>query len=152
MLSDVRRPDLASSFEAATNLQKVAWKTGTSYGHRDAWSIGYTPNLAIGVWVGNFDGHRTAGLVRSEATSPILFAIFNTVIDRDNTKWFDQPSEVHTRQVCALSGMKKSKFCPKTKKDFYIKNVSFLQTCSIHNIIQIDNQTGMQLCSHCRLG
>ena len=152
MLSDVRRPDLASSFEAATNLPKVAWKTGTSYGHRDAWSIGYTPNLAIGVWVGNFDGHGTAGLVGSEVAAPILFAIFNTVIDRDNTKWFDQPPEVHTRQVCALSGMKKSKFCPKTKKDFYIKNVSFLQTCSIHKIIQIDNQTGMQLCSHCRLG
>ena len=49
LLSDVRHPNLTSSFEATTNLQKAAWKTGTSYGHRDAWSIGYTPNLAIGV-------------------------------------------------------------------------------------------------------
>ena len=152
ILSDVRRPDLASSFEATTDLPKVAWKTGTSYGHRDAWSIGYTPNLAIGVWVGNFDGHGTAGLVGSEVAAPILFAIFNAVIDKDNARWFDQPHGVQTRQVCALSGMTKSNFCPKTKKDFYITSVSSPEICSIHKPIQIDNQTGMQLCSYCRLG
>lgn len=152
ILSDVRRPDLASSFEATANLPKVAWKTGTSYGHRDAWSIGYTPDLVIGVWVGNFDGHGTAGLVGSEVAAPILFAIFNAVIERNNARWFDRPNQVQTRRVCALSGMPKSGFCPKTKMDFYITGVSSPDICSTHKPVQIDNQTGMRLCSYCRLG
>lgn len=70
-------------------------------GHRDAWSIGYTPNLAVGVWVGNFDGHGTVGLVGSEVAAPILFTIFSAVIDKDNARWIDQPHGVQTRKVCA---------------------------------------------------
>jgi penicillin-binding protein 1C len=55
----------------------VAWKTGTSYGHRDAWSIGITPRYTIGVWTGNFDGKGIPGLVGAEVAAPILFAVLN---------------------------------------------------------------------------
>ena len=65
-------------------------------GHRDAWSIGYTLNSAVGVWIGNFDGHGTVGLVGSEVAAPTLFAIFSAVINKDNARWIDQ-----TRKVCA---------------------------------------------------
>ena len=56
ILTQLRRPELPAVWEATLRLPKVAWKTGTSYGKRDAWSIGYTPRYTVGVWVGNFDG------------------------------------------------------------------------------------------------
>ena len=88
MLTEVRRPDLPACFESAVNLPKVAWKTGTSYGHRDAWSIGYTPKYTIGVWVGNFNGRGVASLVGSEVAAPILFALFNAL---GSDRWFAPP-------------------------------------------------------------
>ncbi len=150
MLAEVRRPDLPSSYESAQNLPKVAWKTGTSYGHRDAWSIGYTPELTIGVWVGNFDGHGVPTLVGSEVAAPILFDLFSTLQNLKN--WFRQPYQVTRRTVCALSGMIETDFCPRMKTDFYIVGRSNTKSCQIHQKIMIDLDSGFRLCSHCRLG
>ncbi len=150
MLTEVRRPDLPAAYEASMNLPKVAWKTGTSYGHRDAWSVGYTPKYTIGVWVGNFDGHGSPSLVGSEVAAPILFALFNTI--PATNRWFTRPYQVSTRDVCVLSGMPVSENCSTTKIDDYISNRSVNTPCRIHKQITIDNKTGAALCSHCRIG
>ena len=149
MLTEVRRPDLPACFESAVNLPKVAWKTGTSYGHRDAWSIGYTPKYTIGVWVGNFNGRGVASLVGSEVAAPILFALFNAL---GSDRWFAPPRDVDTRKVCALSGMPLSLQCPTSKVDFYIRSTSSNEQCSIHKLVTVDNGTETSLCSHCRVG
>ena len=150
MLTEVRRPDLPAAFEASINLPQVAWKTGTSYGHRDAWSVGYTPEYTIGVWAGNFDGQGTPSLVGSEVAAPILFALFNALPAAN--RWFTRPYQVSTREVCALSGMPVSDNCPTTKIDDYISNRSVNAPCRLHKQITIDNETGAVLCSHCRIG
>ena len=152
MLTEVRRPDLPAAYEASMNLPKVAWKTGTSYGHRDAWSVGYTPAYTIGVWVGNFDGHGSPSLVGSEVAAPILFALFNALTNSASNRWFTRPYQVSTRKVCALSGMPVSGNCPTTKVDNYISNLSAKAPCRVHKRITIDNETGATLCSHCRIG
>ena len=152
MLTEVRRPDLPAAYEASMNLPKVAWKTGTSYGHRDAWSVGYTPKYTIGVWVGNFDGHGAPSLVGSEVAAPILFALFNALTNSASNRWFTRPYQVSTREVCALSGMPVSGNCPTTKLDNYISNLSAKAPCRVHKRITIDNETGATLCSHCRIG
>lgn len=152
MLTEVRRPDLPAAYEASMNLPKVAWKTGTSYGHRDAWSVGYTPKYTIGVWVGNFDGHGAPSLVGSEVAAPILFALFNALTNSASNRWFTRPYQVSTREVCALSGMPVSGNCPTTKVDNYISNLSAKAPCRVHKRITIDNETGATLCSHCRIG
>ena len=152
MLTEVRRPDLPAAYEASMNLPKVAWKTGTSYGHRDAWSVGYTPKYTIGVWVGNFDGHGAPSLVGSKVAAPILFALFNALTNSAANRWFTRPYQVSTREVCALSGMPVSGDCQTTKLDDYISNRSAKAPCSVHKRITIDNETGATLCSHCRIG
>lgn len=152
ILSEVERPDLPSCWESAVNLPKVAWKTGTSYGHKDAWSIGYSPKYTIGVWVGNFDGTGSPAIVGAETAGPILFDIFNALAGLENTPWYIKPSEVEEREVCSLSGMPLSQYCRHSKRELYIPGVSPNQQCTFHRAIAIDKETGTRLCPHCRIG
>jgi len=149
ILSEVERPDLPTCWESAINLPKVAWKTGTSYGHKDAWSIGYSPAYTIGVWVGNFDGAGSPAIVGAEAAAPILFDLFNALSSKE---WYTRPDSVKERRVCSLSGMELSPYCRHSKNELYVPGVSPNQQCTMHKAIAIDKETGMRLCSHCRIG
>ena len=142
----VKNPE---AFERTMNLPKIAWKTGTSYGHRDAWCIGYSPTLTIGVWLGNFDGKGTPMLSGTDAATPILFALFTALTGQDTHHWFTKPAQLKTRQVCTLSGAPISTHCPTYKEDVYIPSVSSVAVCAIHKRIYIDESTGYSLCSHC---
>ena len=143
----VRNPE---AFERTMNLPKIAWKTGTSYGHRDAWCIGYSPKLTIGVWLGNFDGKGAPMLSGTDAATPILFALFTALTGQDTHRWFTKPEQLKTRHVCALSGAPVSSNCPTHKEDVYIPGISSVATCTIHKRIYVDETTGYSLCSHCR--
>ena len=143
----VRNPE---AFERTMNLPKIAWKTGTSYGHRDAWCIGYSPTLTIGVWLGNFDGKGAPMLSGTDAATPILFALFTALTGQDTHRWFTEPEHLKTRQVCALSGAPPSSHCPVHKEDVYIPGISSVAICTIHKRIYVDEATGYSLCSHCR--
>lgn len=152
MLSQLRRPDLPSSWEYTVDLPKIAWKTGTSYGHRDAWSIGYTPKYTIGVWAGNFDGNGVPELVGAETAAPILFSLFSSLEKSKQSAWFIQPASVKKRQVCTVSGMPLSKHCASARNEYYLPGISPIQECDIHKVILVDKATGTRLCSHCRIG
>ena len=146
-INTVKNPE---AFERTMNLPKIAWKTGTSYGHRDAWCIGYSPTLTIGVWLGNFSGKGTPMLSGTEAATPILFALFTALTGQDTHRWFTKPEQLKTRQVCALSGAPVSPHCPVHKDDVYIPGISSVAACTIHKRIYVNKATGYSLCSHCR--
>ena len=143
----VKNPE---AFERTVNLPKIAWKTGTSYGHRDAWCIGYSPTLTIGIWLGNFDGKGAPMLSGTDAATPILFALFTALTGQDTHRWFTKPEHLKTRQVCTLSGAPVSPHCPTHKEDVYIPGISSVAVCAIHKSIYVDEATGYSLCSHCR--
>ena len=143
----VKNPE---AFERTINLPKIAWKTGTSYGHRDAWCIGYSPTLTIGVWLGNFNGKGAPMLSGTDAATPILFALFSALTGQDTHRWFTKPERLKTRQVCTLSGAPVSPHCPMHKDDVYIPGISSVAVCTIHKRIYVDEATGYSLCSHCR--
>ncbi|MXY27555.1 penicillin-binding protein 1C [Candidatus Poribacteria bacterium] len=143
----VKNPE---AFESTMNLPKIAWKTGTSYGHRDAWCIGYSPELTIGVWLGNFDGKGSSMMSGADAATPILFALFTALTGQDTHRWFAKPEQLKTREVCTLNGAPVSPHCPTRKSDVYISGVSPVATCTIHKPVSIDEATGYSLCSHCR--
>ena len=143
----VKNPE---AFESTMNLPKIAWKTGTSYGHRDAWCIGYSPELTIGVWLGNFNGKGSPMMSGADAATPILFALFTALTGQDTHRWFTKPEQLKIREVCTLSGAPVSPHCPTRKSDVYISGVSSVATCTIHKRISIDETTGYSLCSHCR--
>ena len=143
----VKNPE---AFESTMNLPKIAWKTGTSYGHRDAWCIGYSPKLTIGVWLGNFNGKGAPMLSGADAATPILFALFTALTGQDTHRWYTTPEQLKTREACALTGVPPSPHCPTRKSDVYIPGISSVKTCTIHKRIYVDTVTGYSLCSHCR--
>ena len=87
-LKEVNRPD-ELDWRLIRSVRKAAWKTGTSYGFRDAWAVGMTPEYTIGVWAGNADGHGVPGLTGARTAGPVLFAILNLLPASD--AWFEEP-------------------------------------------------------------
>lgn len=144
-LSRVRRPDLPEYWKYTSDMPKVAWKTGTSYGHRDAWSVGYTRNYTVGVWCGNFDGRGVPELVGSKIAGPILFDILLAFINEEDRLWFEKPSSVRKREVCEISGKIPNEYCEHTVEEYYIPGVSSEERCEIHRAYPIDEETGFRL-------
>jgi len=146
ILTDVNRPDFPESWQFSKSRPTVAWKTGTSYGHQDAWSIGYTPELTIGVWLGNFDASPSKGLVGSHAAAPLLFDLFQA-FQPPSGNWFAKPEAVRQRVVCATCGTMPNRHCQHLVKEYYISNAggSIQDTiCEIPQPILIDKRTGQQ--------
>lgn len=152
MLTTLKRPDFPEAFELTGTMTKVAWKTGTSYGHRDAWSIGYSPDFTIGVWIGNFNGTGSPILSGSDTAAPILFSLFTALSGEKNSQWFNKPEKIEERPICSLSGRLLTPHCPTPTTDMYIPSISPVDKCHIHKNIQIDISTGERLCSSCRTG
>lgn len=109
-LKEVNRPD-EMDWRMVSSVRKVAWKTGTSYGFRDAWAVGVTPEYAVGVWAGNADGEGVPGLVGARTAGPVMFDIFNIL---PPTGWFEAPvyGEYAEAEVCPESGCLKGPYCP----------------------------------------
>jgi penicillin-binding protein 1C len=146
ILTEVARPDLPACWEF-TSLPRIAWKTGTSYGHRDAWSIGYNTRFTVGVWVGNFSGEGKPGIIGAEAAAPLLFDIFNKV-GGNSAAWFRPPASVGTRQVCAVSGQIAGRYCETVVTEHYLIDHSPEQECPFHQAYLVDAQTGYRLPPH----
>ncbi|MBD0278929.1 MAG: penicillin-binding protein 1C, partial [Flavisolibacter sp.] len=91
ILSKINRPDFPLNWQATERMPKMAWKTGTSYGRKDAWSIGYNKHYTVGVWVGNFSAQGVPELSGANTATPLLFKIFNTIDYDSNEEWYAPP-------------------------------------------------------------
>ncbi|MBR6346792.1 MAG: penicillin-binding protein 1C [Bacteroidales bacterium] len=111
-LKEVNRAD-ELDYNLIQSLRKAAWKTGTSYGFRDAWAVGVTPDWAVGVWAGNADGHGVPGLIGARTAGPVLFDILNVL--PKGKDWFDEPEEGVAAEVCPASGYLKGPWCPESE-------------------------------------
>lgn len=149
ILANLQRPYLPASWEFTRDLPTVAWKTGTSYGRKDAWAIGYNPDFTVGVWTGNFSGEGSPYLVGAESSAPLMFSIFNELTKGKELAWFDPPEVLGRRKVCTVSGMPPNQYCNSTREDFYIKGLSNNTQCDIHQPIWVDKNTGYLLCRAC---
>lgn len=132
-LSLVNRPD-EMDWRMVTSLRKVAWKTGTSYGFRDAWAIGATPEYVVGVWAGNAQGQGSPGLVGARTAGPVMFDIFNLL---PPAGWFSEPGEEDyiVAEVCRESGYLAGMSC--TDRDTVILPRTAMQsrTCPYHHTV-----------------
>ncbi|GAO42537.1 penicillin-binding protein 1C [Flavihumibacter petaseus] len=150
ILSKVNRPDFPLSWTSTEKMPKIAWKTGTSYGRRDAWSIGYNKHFTIGVWVGNFSGKGVPSLSGAEVATPLLFRLFNT-IDYDSGKdWFEAPASLSTRSVCTATGLPPGPHCTETVSDWFIPLVSSTQTCQHMQEIAVNPEESISYCRICQ--
>ena len=109
-LKEVNRPD-EIDWKLIRSVRKAAWKTGTSYGSRDAWAVGVTPDYAVGVWCGNADGHGVAGMTGAKTAGPVLFELLGLL--PASADWFEEPVDGGVfLDVCTASGMLKGPDCP----------------------------------------
>ncbi|MDD4141659.1 MAG: penicillin-binding protein 1C [Bacteroidales bacterium] len=111
---NVNRPLEQVGWRNFNSTKNVAWKTGTSFGHRDAWSVGVIDRYVVGVWVGNSDGEGRASLTGVGAAAPILFDVVSKV--REAYTMSNITSDAVEIEVCAISGYPKSQYCPVTKQ------------------------------------
>ena len=129
ILAQRTRPDLPLDAAAGRHLPRIAWKTGTSYGRRDAWSLGYNRQYTIGVWVGNFSGQGSPALTGADVASPLLFELFNALAYDGSGEWFAPPASLDFRLVCAETGLVPGDHCPTQLLDYYLPGVSGGQRC-----------------------
>ncbi len=147
MLTQLERPDYPLSYKYSKDLPEIAWKTGTSYGRKDAWSIGFTDKYTVAVWAGNFDNKGAATLTGASVATPLLFDIFRILEKVDpsgNLKWIDIPQ----REVCSVTGKKAGKYCS-TIEDYYIPFVSSNKECTHISDIFVSKDGKYEYCLDC---
>ena len=134
-LIEVNRPE-EIDWKSIPSMHPVAWKTGTSYGFRDAWAVGVTPRYAVGVWVGNATGEGKPGLVGARTAGPVLFDIFNLL--PSSPKWFERPSGIFVEsEICRQSGHLKSRFCEKADTILILPSGLKTEVCPYHHLITL---------------
>ena len=149
ILKDNPRPAQGYRGEWTREDFPVYWKTGTSYGFRDAWSVGIFGPYVLAVWTGNFDGSGNPALVGVEAAAPLLFEIIDALRAEGPplTPFYPAPPPDLTQvQVCAVSGQIPGRHCPHTVSTWYQPGVSPITVCDIHRAISIDTRTGQRAC------
>lgn len=145
-LIDVNRPEADANWQYFSGNNKVAWKTGTSFGFRDAWAVGSTPKYVVGVWVGNADGEGRPGLTGIGAAAPILFDIFDLL---PNDKWFTPPfDELAKVPICRRSGMRATDICEPIDSVYVQTSGLKTEPCKYHQLIHLDNN-GYRVNSDC---
>ncbi|MCB0514540.1 MAG: penicillin-binding protein 1C [Chitinophagales bacterium] len=149
VLQQLTRPDLPNIYVEKSSMPKIAWKTGTSYGRRDAWSVGYNKHYTIGVWVGNFSGKGVPELTGANMAAPLLFDIFKA-IDAENAKeWFLLPKGLQQRWVCVESGLLPDTFCTNKVADYFIPAVSTVKKCTHKKAFFVSPDEKYSYCASC---
>ncbi len=152
ILTQITRPDLPTNFDNTYHLPRIAWKTGTSYGRRDAWSVGYNQRYTVGVWVGNFSGQGVPELSGAETATPLLFSIFNSLDYNSPKGWYRAPDAVAVRLVCAASGDIPVAFCTNKIVDHHLMGISPYRRCSHRKWVFTDEAGKVSYCPYCLPG
>ena len=145
-LKEVNRPGVANYWRLFSSSRLVAWKTGTSFGNKDAWAIGVTPEYVVGVWIGNADGEGRAGLTGISYAAPVLFSVFNRL---PATTWFREPAGMTEIEICAQSGFRKGINCPDSKVVKGYEPQFETRACPYHKIVHLTKDEQYRVNSSC---
>ncbi len=148
-ISNTFRPETEAYWKNFSSSSKLAWKTGTSYGNRDAWAIGVNKKYAIGVWIGNSDGQGVSGLTGLNHAAPLLFQLLDVL---PHTKWFAEPHDFQSAELCKLSGQKANEFCPETQTSLIPIASANTSNCAYHKSYWVEKSTGKRVYRECAQG
>jgi penicillin-binding protein 1C len=147
VLREVYRPGEESGWRYFSSSKNIAWKTGTSFGHRDAWAIGVTPDYVVGVWVGNADGEGRPGLTGTDAAAPIMFDIFSLL---PAGRWFQRPKlEMEKILVCEKSGMRLGENCEDSDSAWVTKRGLQTLPCVHHKRVHLSADQKFRVHGNC---
>lgn len=145
-LKEVNRPE-EIDWKSIPSMQTIAWKTGTSYGFRDAWAVGVTPRYAVSVWVGNATGEGKPGLVGAQTAGPVLFDIFNLL---PSSSWFTRPAGIFVEaEVCRKSGHLKGRFCDETDTLLVLPAGLRTEACPYHHLVTLSADESQRIYENC---
>ena len=145
-MKEVNRPQGDEAWRFYDSSLEIAWKTGTSFGSRDAWAIGVTKDYVVGVWVGNATGEGRPLLTGVDSAAPILFDIFQLL---PRSKWFDEPhKDLEEVMVCDKSGHLASEYCT-SKKQLIAKRAKKTNVCPYHKWVHLDKSLQFRVNSSC---
>lgn len=147
ILTAVERPDLPGTWALTREVPEVAWKTGTSFAHRDAWAVGYTEGWTVGVWVGNFDGRPVEGISGSRDAAPLLFGLFRALDPGGRPR--PEPAGTPRLPVCAESRQLPTPWCPRTLEVAYLPGRTRLPSCQAHRRVFVEAGSGRLLTGDC---
>jgi penicillin-binding protein 1C len=146
-MEEVMRPGEEQLWTQFSSSKRIAWKTGTSFGSKDAWSVGLTAKYVVIVWIGNADGEGRAGLTGISSAAPIMFEIFNQL---PNHKWFDIPyDDMAYVDVCKQSGFIASTICEANDSVMVPQKSIRAKSCTYHQIIHLDKNLRYRVTSDC---
>jgi penicillin-binding protein 1C len=147
MLGQVPRPGITSV--DSVRDAPVFWKTGTSHGFRDAWSIAVFDHYVLAVWVGNFDGRRNPAFVGRTCAAPLLFQMIDGLRanQRDRAEPHLPPPGSNLKRVefCAVSGQLPGPWCAHRTESWFIPGISPITTCDVHREVLVDAATGLRV-------
>ncbi|WP_295128023.1 penicillin-binding protein 1C [uncultured Chitinophaga sp.] len=148
-MEDVMRPGEEFLWQQFSSSQRIAWKTGTSFGFRDGWAIGVTPQYVVGVWVGNTDGEGRPGLLGVATAAPVMFDIFRQL---NISRWFDMPANKMSKiSVCRQSGQRAGEYC--NDIDSVLVPTPGLRSavCPYHQLVHLDATGKWRVTEACEL-
>lgn len=145
-MTTLLRPGQDGGWQQYDSSKPIAWKTGTSYGHRDAWAVGVSSRYTIGVWVGNADGEPKHGLIGVSLAGQVLFDLVGRL---DVGPFFDEPiDDLPAITTCQKSGYLAGPFCSAHDTIFAPALGSRSPVCPYHSMIHLDKD-GLQVNSEC---
>lgn len=146
-MQEVVRPGEEGLWQQFSSAERIAWKTGTSFGFRDGWAIGVTPKNVVAVWVGNCDGEGRPGLVGVQTAAPIMFDIFRLL---PSTDWFKVPEDNFIYlPVCRQSGMRANTDCTDIDTILEPPNSYKSPLCLYHKVIHLDATAQFRVNDNC---
>jgi penicillin-binding protein 1C len=146
MLRQNPRPDTGEP-----DRNKTAWKTGTSWGFHDAWTIGISGNHVLAVWVGNFDGKPNPAFVGIKSAAPLFFQIMDSL---RHQRLLSPQSEIEAMpprtltkvNICTASGDLPNQYCKNLSETWFIPGKSPIKVSTLHRPVHFDNTTNQVIC------
>lgn len=139
-------------FTALADTPKVAWKTGTSYAYRDAWTLGLYGDYVLAVWLGNFDGSSNPNLIGRTVAAPLFFSLLPLLGEQQqaNQQLFAQREQLNLREValCRQSYQLPNQYCPEIESGWVIPGVSPVAVSDLHRPVPVYRQSGLRACQH----
>ncbi|MCC8035713.1 MAG: penicillin-binding protein 1C [Rikenellaceae bacterium] len=147
-MSGLNRPEEEAEWQQFATMRRVAWKTGTSYGGRDGWAIGVTPDYVVGVWVGNASGEGRPGLTGVGSAAPLMFDLFSLLPSRRG--WYEMPEgELEPLAVCLRSGHKAGSACEPVDTVLVPRTGMNTSLCPYHRIVHLSPDGVYRVNSSC---
>lgn len=146
-MAAVNRPTIEMYWNRFDDKQKIAWKTGTSFGARDAWAIGVTKRYVVAVWAGNASGEGVTGMTGSNTAAPVLFEVFQAL---PRSAWFNKPNrDMKYVALCPNSGQRVGPFCGSSIKVWLPNPCMRSEACQFHRTVHISKSTGLRVNASC---